>query len=229
MMMEQTSDIDRCWMRIGVWAPGGATCPILKEVIHCRSCNVYSKGGREYLRQSIISDAGDIIARSKTYAAPTTSRKKEGKSILVFRLGVEWLALEMTFVQKILNEKPVRWIPHLSGKLIKGIANFDGDALLVFSVRDLLGIDEETNVTQQDRRKVYSRMVVFGNEENRIMFPVDDIYGRHQYAPESLRPLPDTLSQAKINYSQGLIGIDDRQVGILHGDLLLYGIEQALV
>lgn len=226
--MAHKTDIDRCWARIGVWSRDGASCPTLEDVHHCRHCKVYANAGREYFKQNSIIDAREIFSRSESIAAPRAARRQAGKSVVVFRIGVEWLALETTLVNQVLNEKQVRWIPHRSGSLIKGIMNFDGNAIIVFSIRDLLGIDEAADFARQDKCQVYPRMLVVGNDESRMTFPVDDVYGRHQIFVDTLRPLPDTLSQAMVSYLTGLVEIGERQVGILDGTLLIYGVEQAL-
>ena len=221
-------DVDKCWAKTGVWAREGATCPTLDAVGHCRNCQVYSQAGREYLNHSAIIDTSESLALAKTIAAPRTVRLQAGKLAIVFRLGAEWLALETKFINQVVNEKPVRWIPHRSGRLISGIASYRGNAVVVFSIRNLLGIDEATNFVRHDKRQVFPRVLLCGNDQSLIMFPVDDVYGRHQYSANSVRPVPDTLSKAMVTYSQGLLEMHDFQVGILDGDLLMYGVEQEL-
>jgi chemotaxis-related protein WspD len=79
-----------CWNQIGV--AGDGTCPELEKVIHCRNCPVYSAGGRhlpereppeDYLREWTRALAEE---KDEDKAADTLS-------VLIFRLGQEWLAL----------------------------------------------------------------------------------------------------------------------------------------
>ncbi len=83
---EDAQAIDDCWNRIGIH--GDKSCPLLAEHIHCRNCSVYSAAAtrlldRYSLRQedrehSVVLEAdSDVVTRS----------------LLMFRLGEEWLGL----------------------------------------------------------------------------------------------------------------------------------------
>ena len=40
--MQNQHNIENCWKRIGVWGQEERFhCPVLKEMIHCRNCNVF--------------------------------------------------------------------------------------------------------------------------------------------------------------------------------------------
>ena len=47
--------VNACWDRIGV--QGDASCPELKQHVHCRNCPVYSAGAMQLLDREMAADA----------------------------------------------------------------------------------------------------------------------------------------------------------------------------
>jgi chemotaxis-related protein WspD len=80
--------VSGCWNRIGVH--GDASCTELQQHIHCRNCPIYSTAAVEVLDAELPSDyrarSTLEIARAKAVTAFDTH------SVVVFRLGSEWLA-----------------------------------------------------------------------------------------------------------------------------------------
>src|SRR5216684_4892198 len=81
--------LDPCWNKIGVY--GDHTCPELPHFVHCRNCPVHSKAGVQFLNRSIPAgyrrEWTDHFAREKSPAVLGRV------SALLFRVGMEWLAL----------------------------------------------------------------------------------------------------------------------------------------
>src|SRR5580692_3798442 len=81
--------VSDCWNRIGVH--GDASCTELQQHIHCRNCPIYSTAAVEVLDAELPPDyrarSTLEIARAKAVKAFDTH------SVVIFRLGGEWLAL----------------------------------------------------------------------------------------------------------------------------------------
>lgn len=112
-----------CWNQIGV--AGDGTCPELERVVHCRNCPVYSASGRHLLEREPPED----YLREWTQAL--AEEKGEDKaadtlSVLIFRLGQEWLALPTHVCQEVAEMRPIHILPHRSGPVLLGLANIRG-------------------------------------------------------------------------------------------------------
>src|SRR5205807_2699109 len=97
-----------CWQRIGVW--GDRSCPELLKVVHCHNCPVFAAASRRFL------DAPSPEAYLEEWTARLTSPIEETatdlQSVLIFRLGEEWLALRVQVLLEVSNPRPIHRIPH---------------------------------------------------------------------------------------------------------------------
>src|ERR1041385_5603448 len=88
--------IHDCWNTIGV--EGNGTCRELLKFIHCRNCPVYSSAGRQLLDRPLPAEYGreqaEHYAQAKRFSQPSRL------SVVLFRLGAEWLALPTSAVQE---------------------------------------------------------------------------------------------------------------------------------
>ena len=80
---------EQCWNRIGV--RGDRSCPELLKFTHCNNCPVFAAAGRRFL--DAPSPAGYLDEWTTRLAARDDTREGDESSVLVFRLGDEWLAL----------------------------------------------------------------------------------------------------------------------------------------
>ncbi|WP_020583815.1 chemotaxis protein CheW [Endozoicomonas elysicola] len=227
---ETAAEIDACWQEIGVWASHGATCPVLNDVIHCRNCPTYVQAGRDCLSGQLLPDAAEMEHYSAFYRQAKQYSDSGLRKVTLFRLGAEWFALDTAVVGSILKPQPCCWVPHRSSRGIKGIANVDGDALVVVSMAKLLGIRalESSDEPDQETHKAYPRMMTIGKTDKPLVIEVDEVWGQARYSSESVIPLPSTVSKAAHKYSIGLLQLEDKRVGLLDSTLLLYGLEQAM-
>ncbi|WP_066014239.1 chemotaxis protein CheW [Endozoicomonas atrinae] len=224
------SQVDACWRSIGVWASHGATCSILNEVIHCRNCQVYIQAGRDCLSDQLLPDADEMQKYSEFYREKKTASDSGWSKVTLFRLGSEWFALDTDIVMSVFKPQSCCWVPHRSNRGIKGIANVDGDALVVVSLSQLLGIvaEESNDNVERGVSKAYPRMLAIGKSDKPMVVEVDEVWGQSRYNAEHVLPLPSTVSKAAHKYSVGLIQLEDKRVGLLDAALLLYGLEQAM-
>lgn len=218
------SSSERCWNSIGI--SGDRSCPELLEMIHCRNCQVYAQAGRSLLEREIpdhyLLEWASSVAEEKTEQATGTL------SVVIFRLGQEWLALSALLFQEITPVSSVRTLPHRSNQIFQGLVNIRGELQLCVSLRDLLGIEREmTRSTSQ--HATYQRMVVVQSQKSNWVFPVDEVYGVQRIHPEDIRNLPATLSNAKDTYTKGIIPWRNHSVSYLDDELLFYTLNRRIL
>ena len=92
--MNNRAAIDDCWNRIGV--RGDGSCPELKQYVHCRNCPVYSAGAAQVLDAE--APASYSAERTTHVAEPEHAEQSETRSVVIFRVASEWLALPTSVV-----------------------------------------------------------------------------------------------------------------------------------
>jgi len=203
---------DNCWTRIGVWGDG--TCPELPRVSHCRNCEVYSASGRKLLDRPAPADYIEtwttLLADEKSTAAAATTPH------LVFRVGQIWLALPATSLREITEPGLIRSVPHRPREVLLGLVNVRGELLLCISLHTLLG--EETPA----HRPRTARFLVARRNGEDWVFPVDQVDGMHEVSGRDIEPVPVTLTNVDVSYTQNLFHYGKKTVAILDEDLL-YG------
>src|SRR4051812_49551856 len=106
--------IDDCWNRIGV--AGDRTCPELETHIHCRNCPVFSAAARSFFERP--APGGYLAEWTRLLAEPEVPIEGDDVSLLLFRLGGEWLALGTRVVAEVTAPRPVHRIPHRSDQVL---------------------------------------------------------------------------------------------------------------
>ena len=108
---------------------GDASCPELKQHVHCRNCPVYSAGAMQLLDREMAADA--LSRADQPFAQPKRVTELPTQSIVIFRIGPEWLALP-TAVRHGGREHPpdpyaaapAEWRGAGPGERARGIAGF---------------------------------------------------------------------------------------------------------
>lgn len=220
--MKQIAELADCWNKIGV--TGDGSCAELAEVVHCRNCQVYSAAGGRLLDRppppDYRRDWTEHFARAKAQLTP-------GKiSVLVFRIGAEWLALPSNLFQEILEQRVVHSLPHRRNGILLGLINVRGELLVCVSLERLLGVQPTAGFKKS--RVLHGRLLVTEWQGSILAFPVDEIQGIHRYHPEELKSLPATVANAGSAFTRGLLAWQDRLVGCLDGDVVFSMLNRSL-
>ena len=108
-----------CWNRIGV--NGDGTCPELAEHVHCRNCPVFARAARGFFErrapEGYLAEWADLLGR------PVDRGTTDAASLLVFRLGREWLALALSVVAEVTDLRPVHRVPHRTNRVFSGLVS----------------------------------------------------------------------------------------------------------
>src|SRR2546421_650683 len=111
-----------CWNRIGVH--GDRSCPELDKVVHCHNCPVFAAAGRRFLNNP--SPPGYLEEWTSRLAARAEFQAADLESVLIFRIGEEWLALPVGVLAEVTPWRQPHRIPHRGG-LIAGLVNLRGE------------------------------------------------------------------------------------------------------
>ena len=226
---------DLCWKTIGVWGREQPRCPILREVIHCRNCEVFVRNGRALLDRKIP----DAYRREWTeiMASEKAADRLSSLSLVIFRLEDEWLALRSRIFSEIIAPEGHRLhsIPHRKNRILTGIINVRGEIQLCVSLRELLGIDGSSgrpaglkNGASDERVKTYRRMMVIDSEDGKWVFPVDQILGIYRVNPGSFQNVPVTVAKAQSTYTKGIFKWEAHYVAHLDDELLVYSLTRSV-
>jgi chemotaxis-related protein WspD len=151
------------------------------------------------------------------------------KSVVLFRIGQEWLALPTGVVQEVSDLYTVRTMPDRRGGVLSGLINVRGELLLCVSLGVLLGLDHVAIGRDSAGIMPSDRLLICKHGEGRLAFQVSEVYGLHRYHPRDLRDAPATLTRASGGaYTLGLMTWEERIVGCLDDELMFYSLNKAL-
>jgi len=220
-MSEGATTINACWKSIGLW--GDRSCPDLARHMHCRNCEVFCAAAASLLDRQ--PPAGYLEEWTVRTAKPQQAKLAGAKSIIIFRLGEEWLALPTAAFLEVAALRTVHSLPHRKDGIVKGLVNVRGELLLCLSLERLLGLEAAPKRTVPGERAVYGRLIVVERNGKRAVFPVSEVYGGHRYHPAQLKGAPATVALSAnphAAYSIGLLPWKERHVGVLDEELLFY-------
>lgn len=161
-------------------------------------------------------------------AAPERKEEVGTHSVLVFRIGVEWLALPTEIFQEVAEDCAIHTVPHRRNGILLGLVNIRGELLPCASLGTVLGLDQLPAITLDERkRRIHSRLLVTSGEGNQLAFPVDEVAGVLRYEPRRLTAVPDTLARAASPFTKGMLPWNGRAVGCLDDELLFYKLNKS--
>ncbi len=219
---ELPGEIDDCWNTIGI--RGDASCRELEKYIQCHNCPVHARAGLQLLNRT---PPADYRREWTEYFAERRKSAGGGRiSVIVFRVGREWLALPTLAFQEVAEHRPVHSIPHRRHGIVLGLVNVRGELLLCVSVGGLLGLDPAASL--EKLRAFYDRLLVITWEGRRLGFPVDEVDGLHRFPPEDLIQPPATLAKGAVTFTRRLISWQGKMVGLLEPEPLFSTLNRSL-
>jgi chemotaxis-related protein WspD len=159
----------------------------------------------------------EYIAQWELRLAREKAERKGGKtSIVLFRLGEQWLAFPTAYFREVVEPKTIRRIPHRTNDVLLGLVNIRGTLHLCVHLGRLLNLDTESCGTPSPiSRATYARMVVIQKDGTAWAFRVDEIYSLHRIEGTDVIPL---LNEEKA--SRGILEWQGRTVDLLDENLL---------
>ena len=195
----------QCWNRIGV--RGDRSCPELLKFTHCNNCPVFAVAGRQFL--DAPSPPGYLDEWTTRLATRDDTREGDESSVLVFRLGDEWLALPVAVLVEVTRPRPLHRIPHRGG-LLAGMTNIRGELHLCVRLDLLLGVTQTGDSDPELRRLVVIRQAGEG-----WAFSADEVDQVHRVLLPDLTTAAPTLARAQVKLTRGVFPHAGRSVGLL--------------
>jgi chemotaxis-related protein WspD len=216
--------VEDCWNRIGV--RGDQSCIELGQHLHCRNCPVYAASARTLLDAPLPPDYSDFW--TKHFARPSGLVQTALHSVIIFRVGAEWLALPTLLCAEVAHRRPIHPLPHRRSGAVLGVTNVRGELLVCLSLAAILGLDVSARLVQEQRGVDVERFLVIGRGADAVVFPVDAVRRMHRFGSSELTELPATVSRAQAAYTSAILSWDGRTAGVLDGKLLLCAVERSL-
>jgi chemotaxis-related protein WspD len=213
--------IDHCWNEIGV--SGDRSCPQLRTVIHCRNCPVFSAAGRRLLDGA--PPAGYHEEWARRLAADADSARRSDRSVLVFRMGNEWMALETRYFVETTGPRTVRRVPHGRSAVLTGLVNIRGRLELCVSLEGVLHVERGGPSLSPASAP---RLLVVEHDKKAWVFPADEVHGVRHFSARDLLPAPATVARSPNPHIKGLFQWGDRQVGYVDAEKLFATLEAAI-
>ncbi|WAH57613.1 chemotaxis protein CheW [Pseudomonas silvicola] len=210
--------IDDCWNRIGIH--GDKSCPLLADHIHCRNCQVYAAAAvrlldryslsRETLHGEVAQAPGQVASRS----------------LVVFRLAEEWLALATRCLVEIAPVQPVHSLPHQRSRALQGVANVRGALVPSLSLAELLGVD--VSVSPATSARTVPRLLILAAAGGSVVVPVDEVDGIHRIELGELDKASQSAGQAGTRFTRSVLPFKGRSVRVLDETQLLEAVSRSL-
>jgi chemotaxis-related protein WspD len=216
--------INDCWNHIGVH--GDKSCVELEQHRHCRNCPVYSAAARTLLDAPLPPDYATFWTRH--FAQPSAIAQADGHSVIIFRLGAEWLALPTVLCAEVADTRSIHSLPHRRNSAVLGIANVRGELLVCLSLTTILGLNSTALSGPDSHDASAQRLLVFRSVAAAVVFPVDEVHSVYRYGVAQLIEVPATVSKAQATYTRAILPWSQRMVGVLDEQLLFHTVDRSL-
>ncbi|ASU41462.1 chemotaxis protein CheW [Herbaspirillum sp. meg3] len=225
--------VDDCWNRIGV--RGDNSCPQLKEYFRCLNCPTFAAAASALLDRPVSAAGflpkGEMPLQSGGGDGDMGNTLRRGRgdataSMLVFRIGEEWLGLPTTAIVEVIEARTIHSLPHQANQSVLGLTNIRGALKICVSLARMLGIGGTSG--NAIAAHAGQRLLVVAHEEQMLAFPVNEVSGVHAYTADAAQLPPSTVAQTGSAYTQAVIGWRDKKVGLLDCGLLFYALNRSL-
>jgi chemotaxis-related protein WspD len=216
--------VNDCWNQIGV--RGDSSCPELEKHIHCRNCPIHAAAAAGLLDREL--PAGHLSEWTRHVAQEKPATEADSQSLVVFRIGAEWLALPTIVFKEIVGVRPVHSLPHRRNGVVQGLVNIRGELLVCVSLRQILRLDETAEPKMDKRQANDPRLLVMQCEGGSAVCPVDEVFGVQRFYLREMMAVPATSSKAATTYTQAVLSWKLKSVGLLDAHLLFYTINRGL-
>jgi len=228
-MADAPARIDDCWNRIGI--RGNASCPELKQHVHCRNCPIYADAAARLL--DAPSPEGYLTQWTDLYARTKAGSERGGLSLFLFRVETEWLALPAGAVREVVSLRPVHSLPRRGSGAVLGLVNVRGKLLACVSLGWVLGLDRAPALPAQaqgreEERLETHRLLVIDVPGGPLSFPVDEVHGILHSEAGARQEVPATVAGAAATYVRSVLPWEGRSVGCLDGPLLFGALNRSL-
>jgi chemotaxis-related protein WspD len=219
LVSDDAQAIDDCWNRIGIH--GDRSCPLLEEHIHCRNCSVYAAAATRLLDRYALSQEQRISVYSGEQVEDVKTR-----SVVVFRLGEEWLGLPTRCLVEVATVQAIHSLPHQRSRALLGVANVRGALVACISLVELLGLDLSGAPVSSAR--IMPRMLIVAAEGGPVVAPVDEVDGIHGIEARLLDQASLPAQNSNARFTRGVLQWKGRSLRLLDEEQLLSAVNRSL-
>jgi chemotaxis-related protein WspD len=148
------------------------------------------------------------------------------RSLLMFRLGEEWLGLATRCLVEVAPLQAIHSLPHQRSRALLGVANVRGALVACLSLVELLGLDSVSSVPNGVR--VMPRMLIIAAHGGPVVVPVDEVDGIHAIDERILDAASRSGAQASAKYTRGVMQFKGRSLRWLDEEQLLSAVTRSL-
>ena len=212
--------IDDCWNRIGIH--GDRSCVLLAEHIHCRNCAVYSAAATRLLDRYALAQDHRASPDSEALLAVDVKTR----SLVVFRLGDEWLGLPTRCLVEVSPVQTIHSLPHQRSRALLGVANVRGALVACLSLVELLGLDSSAACASNAR--IMPRMLIVSAEGGPVVVPVDEVDGIHGIEAHLLDAASLPAQHINARFTLGVMQWRNRSLRLLDEAQLMSAVNRSL-
>jgi chemotaxis-related protein WspD len=213
-----------CWNQIGV--RGDRSCHLLARHTHCRNCPVFAAAAAELLNGALPDN--HLHDWTEHFARPPALEQAGTESVMIFRIGSEWLGLKTGIFWEITEQRRIHSLPHRRSGAVLGLVSVRGELLICIALDRVLGIQRSGERRQDKLRVLEQRMIVISSDGQRLVVPVDEVHGTHRYHPTELIATPETVAKASVSYTKAMLPWPKGSVGLLDEQLLFYSLNRSV-
>ena len=141
-------------------------------------------------------------------------------SLVIFRLGAQWLALPTQVVREVAEVRTIRSIPRWDTGVLLGLVNLRGEFELCVSLEEILGrVGAHGCARDRDHQRT-ARLVVVEKGEARWVFPADEVSGVFHFAPGDFHASPVAPAAGADPAFTGMVRWLEKQVSCLDETVL---------
>jgi chemotaxis-related protein WspD len=155
---------------------------------------------------------------SDRLARPDEPPEGAVRSVVLFRLAGEYLAIETRWLLEVSPPRPIHSIPHRAGGVLLGLVNMRGQLRLCVSLHALLGVEPASeppsDALAAPSGESDSRMLIAQDRNDPWVFPVEEVLGIVRPSESELREVPATFGKAS-SFSRAVFTRQGHTVGYL--------------
>jgi len=142
----------------------------------------------------------EIEENTALVAAQAETRAVRLRSVLVFAIGGEMLALEADETHRVVPCTAVRRVPHRTNNVFLGLANVAGELTPVAALGAALGVGGED---------AHTHFIVIGSAGSRWAFGVGHLSGVRRVDEKRIMAAPTTVRHAADGCTQYLVPVEE--------------------
>jgi chemotaxis-related protein WspD len=162
---------------------------------------------------------GYLEELTKRVAMPKAGKEQNSDSVLIFRIGKEWLSVSSRFVDEMTESGPIHRLPQHRSRTVMGVANVRGQLVICISLAEFLHINTDENAK-------YRRMIVLRDGTLRLSVPVHEVAGTQRYYARDVQEI--TSTHASSRYSTVILPWNNLRVSCLDTASLLAALRKSL-